>query len=150
MSNCENKQIPQKTGLASYLVSKVRFVTTVAVGFFSRSSWSQLRRPIFAANNRKKTSGTQGSVRCHFVKFDIYFLGLSWEIFFGVITDWANYINLITSIALEKCNNWKEIYSFGSRIVSTQVSRVARFHIMEHKLVGRAKRSTTPPEVVNG
>ena len=29
MSNCENKQIPQKTGLASYLVSKVRFVTTV-------------------------------------------------------------------------------------------------------------------------
>ena len=26
-------------------------------------------------------------VRCHFVKFDIYFLGLSKEIFFGVITD---------------------------------------------------------------
>ena len=23
-------------------------------------------------------------IRCHFVKFDIYFLGLSWEIFFGV------------------------------------------------------------------
>ena len=26
-------------------------------------------------------------VRCHFVKFDIYFLTLSKEIFFGVITD---------------------------------------------------------------
>ena len=26
-------------------------------------------------------------VRCHFVKFDIYFLGISQEIFFGVITD---------------------------------------------------------------
>ena len=26
-------------------------------------------------------------VRCHFVKFDIYFLGLSSEIFFGVTTD---------------------------------------------------------------
>ena len=26
-------------------------------------------------------------VRCHFVKFDFYFLGLSLEIFFGVITD---------------------------------------------------------------
>ena len=25
--------------------------------------------------------------RCHFVKFDVYFLGLSWEIFFGVITE---------------------------------------------------------------
>ena len=26
-------------------------------------------------------------VRCNFVKFDIHFLGLQWEIFFGVITD---------------------------------------------------------------
>ena len=26
-------------------------------------------------------------VRCHFVKFDICFLGLSWEIFFGVTAD---------------------------------------------------------------
>ena len=26
-------------------------------------------------------------VRCRFVKFDIYFLGLQKEIFFGVITD---------------------------------------------------------------
>ena len=26
-------------------------------------------------------------VRCNFVKFDIYFLGLPYEIFFGVITD---------------------------------------------------------------
>ena len=26
-------------------------------------------------------------VRCHFVKFDIHFLRLPWEIFFGVITD---------------------------------------------------------------
>ena len=26
-------------------------------------------------------------VRCHFVKFDIYFLGLPREIVFGVITD---------------------------------------------------------------
>ena len=25
--------------------------------------------------------------RCHFVKFDICFLGLSWKVFFGVITD---------------------------------------------------------------
>ena len=25
--------------------------------------------------------------RCNVVKFDIYFLGLPWEIFFGVITD---------------------------------------------------------------
>ena len=31
-------------------------------------------------------------VRCHFVKFEIYFLALSWEIFFGVITDNLNYI----------------------------------------------------------
>ena len=35
---------------------------------------------------------------CRFVKFDIYFLWLSKEIFFGVITD-----KLTTSIALEKC-----------------------------------------------
>ena len=26
-------------------------------------------------------------VRCNFMKFDIHFLGLPWEIFFGVITD---------------------------------------------------------------
>ena len=26
-------------------------------------------------------------VRCNFVKFDIHFLELPWEIFFGVITD---------------------------------------------------------------
>ena len=26
-------------------------------------------------------------VRCDFVKFDIHFLGLPWEIFFGVISD---------------------------------------------------------------
>ena len=31
-------------------------------GFFSRSSRSRLRRSIFAANDRKKTSGTQGSL----------------------------------------------------------------------------------------
>ena len=32
------------------------------------------------------------------VKFDIHFLGLPWEIFFGVITD-----DLIKSLGLEKC-----------------------------------------------
>ena len=37
-------------------------------------------------------------LKCHFVKFDIYFLGLPWEIYFGVITD-----DEITSLVLEKC-----------------------------------------------
>ena len=65
MSNYVNKQIPLKTGLASYLVSKlhgseVRNFRDQRV-FFSHSSRSWLRRSIFAANNRKKTSGTQGT-----------------------------------------------------------------------------------------
>ena len=34
-----------------------------------------------------KSVKSHDSERCHFVKFDIYFLGLSKEIFFGVITD---------------------------------------------------------------
>ena len=34
------------------------------------------------------------------VKFDIHFLGLPWEIFFGVTTD-----DLLRPLALEKCKN---------------------------------------------
>ena len=55
MSNYENKQIPQKTGLATYSISKSHG-TAVTRGCFSRS----LPAPIaasplnFAANNRKK------------------------------------------------------------------------------------------------
>ena len=57
-SNYENKQIPQKTGLASYLVSKshgsaVRNCRDQRV-FFPLVTRSRLRR-CFAANNRKKT-----------------------------------------------------------------------------------------------
>ena len=39
--------------------------------------------------NCEKTgkSPKTSSVRCNFVKFDIYFLGLPKQIFFGVITD---------------------------------------------------------------
>ena len=58
MSNYVNKQIPLKTGLASYLVSKlheseVRNFRDQRV-FFSHLSRSGLRRSIFATNNRKK------------------------------------------------------------------------------------------------
>ena len=58
ISNYENKQIPQKTGLASYLVSKshgsaVRNCRDQRV-FFPLVTRSRLRR-CFAANNRKKT-----------------------------------------------------------------------------------------------
>ena len=40
-----------------------------------------------------------------FVKFDIYFLGLPKEIFFGVITErgGTSADRLITSLALQKC-----------------------------------------------
>ena len=58
MSNYVNKQIPLKTGLASYLVSKlheseVRNFRDQRV-FFSRLLRSRLRCSILAANNRKK------------------------------------------------------------------------------------------------
>ena len=63
MSNYENKQIPQKTGLASYLVSKshgsaVRNCRDLRV-FFPLATRSRLRRLISQPTTGKKPSGTQ-------------------------------------------------------------------------------------------
>ena len=59
-------------------------------------------------------------VSCHFVKFDIRFLGLLEEIFFGVITD--NYNNYYIYIALEKCKKRMRYYLNypSTRFLSTE------------------------------
>ena len=44
--------------------------------------------------NCENTSKILKISRCHFLKFDIYFPGLSWEIFFGVKLQLTNYISL--------------------------------------------------------
>ena len=51
-------------------------------------SWEPEKINVKFHKNCEKTSTVLkiSCARCHFVKFDIYFLGLPWEIFFGVIT----------------------------------------------------------------
>ena len=52
-------------------------------------SWETEKMNVKFHKNRENTAKILNisCVRYHFVKFNIYFLGLSWEIFFGVITD---------------------------------------------------------------
>ena len=52
-------------------------------------SWEPEKINIKFHKNYEKVGRVQKilSVRCHFVKFDIFSLGLPKEIFFGVITD---------------------------------------------------------------
>ena len=59
-------------------------------------------------------------VSCHFVKFDIRFLRLLEEIFFGVIT--GNYNNYYIYIALEKCKKRMRYYLNypSARFLSTE------------------------------
>ena len=51
-------------------------------GFFSRSSRSRLRRSIFAANDRKKTSGTQGSLTDEIFRILPVFSQFLWNLTF--------------------------------------------------------------------
>ena len=66
MSNYVNKQIPLKTGLASYLLfqncMEVRFVTSVTRGFFSPTRHNRgFAAQFLPQTTGKKTSGTQGT-----------------------------------------------------------------------------------------